>query len=272
MLSGGRPFAADSQAGLIAAILEHEAPPVSDRVPLAPASLDRIVQKCLAKHPDERWQTARDLKSELIWVREGREEVRRTRRSTVRPHVVACVATVDCGRRIPTLAGARRLRSCCGALPARRRHAQSPPCRSTLPPGVTLYIPINGTSIAIAPDGSRLAFIGVRAGLPSLFIHQLDTGKTDEVADTLNAATPMFSADSQWVAIRTGRNHQEGSGRRRPRWKPSAPGAAGQMAWLSDGRFVRGSGERIAYPSGFPDDDVLSRRWPRAKKATSRLS
>ncbi|HEU4891829.1 MAG TPA: serine/threonine-protein kinase, partial [Vicinamibacterales bacterium] len=43
MLTGGRPFAADSQAGLIAAILEHEAPPVSDRLPLVPASLDRIV-------------------------------------------------------------------------------------------------------------------------------------------------------------------------------------------------------------------------------------
>ena len=74
MLTGERPFAADSPAAVIAGILEHEAPPVSDRVPLAPASLDRIVQKCLAKNPDDRWQTARDLKSELIWVRDGREE------------------------------------------------------------------------------------------------------------------------------------------------------------------------------------------------------
>ena len=79
MLTGGRPFAADSQAGLIAAILEHDAPPVSERQPLAPVSLDRIVQKCLAKNPDDRWQTARDLKSELVWVREGREEGRRAR-------------------------------------------------------------------------------------------------------------------------------------------------------------------------------------------------
>ncbi len=83
MLTGGRPFAADSQAGLIAAILEHDAAPVSERQPLAPASLDRLVQKCLAKNPDDRWQTARDLKSELIWVREGREDVRRARAPVV---------------------------------------------------------------------------------------------------------------------------------------------------------------------------------------------
>src|SRR5262245_57154804 len=74
MLTGNRPFNADSQAGLIAAVLEHDAPPVSDRQPLTPANLDRIVQKCLAKNPDDRWQTARDLKSELAWVREGRQE------------------------------------------------------------------------------------------------------------------------------------------------------------------------------------------------------
>jgi serine/threonine protein kinase len=76
MLTGSRPFTADSQAGLIAAVLEHDAPPVSGRQPLTPASLDRIVQKCLAKNPDDRWQTARDLRSELVWVREGREQER----------------------------------------------------------------------------------------------------------------------------------------------------------------------------------------------------
>ena len=83
MLTGSRPFTADSQAALIAAVLEHDAPPVSDRQPLAPASLDRIVQKCLAKNPDDRWQTARDLKSELVWVRDGREDARRPRTPVV---------------------------------------------------------------------------------------------------------------------------------------------------------------------------------------------
>jgi serine/threonine protein kinase len=82
MLTGQRPFAADSQAALIAAILEHDPTPVSDVQPLASAGLDRIVRKCLVKNPDDRWQTARDLKSELVWMRDSREDSPRARTST----------------------------------------------------------------------------------------------------------------------------------------------------------------------------------------------
>jgi serine/threonine protein kinase len=198
MLTGTRPFSADSQAGLIAAVLEHDAPAISDRQPLTPAGLDRIVEKCLAKNPDDRWQTARDLKSELVWVGEGREDIRRARPSIVGPprrrawrqQITVAIPT------IAALALAVILWRVAGSVAPRTAVRLS----LNLPPGVTLFIPTNGTSIAIAPDGSRLAFIGVRAGLPSLYIHQWDTG-TEEVADTGNATSPMFSDDSQWVAF-----------------------------------------------------------------------
>ena len=58
MLTGARAFAADSQAGLIAAILEHDPPPLSTRQPLTPPALERVVETCLAKNPGERWQHA----------------------------------------------------------------------------------------------------------------------------------------------------------------------------------------------------------------------
>ena len=61
MLTGARAFAANSQAGLIAAILEHDPPPISTRQPLTPPALERVVQTCLAKNPGERWQHAQDL-------------------------------------------------------------------------------------------------------------------------------------------------------------------------------------------------------------------
>ncbi len=61
MLTGARAFAADSQAGLIAVILEHDPPPLSTRQPLTPPALERIVETCLAKNPGERWQHAQDL-------------------------------------------------------------------------------------------------------------------------------------------------------------------------------------------------------------------
>jgi eukaryotic-like serine/threonine-protein kinase len=71
MATGRRPFQASSHASLAAAILIHEPPPVSSLTPLAPATLDRIVRKCLAKNPDERWQSAHDLAAELRWIAEG---------------------------------------------------------------------------------------------------------------------------------------------------------------------------------------------------------
>jgi serine/threonine protein kinase len=68
MLTGKKAFEGKSQASLIAAILEHHPPPIAALQPLAPDALDRLVKKCLAKDPDERWQSAGDLTSELKWI------------------------------------------------------------------------------------------------------------------------------------------------------------------------------------------------------------
>ena len=57
MLTGKRAFDGDSATSVRAAILEHEPPPVSSLQPLVPPAVDDIVRRCLAKDPDERWQT-----------------------------------------------------------------------------------------------------------------------------------------------------------------------------------------------------------------------
>ena len=71
MLTGRRAFEGKSAASLIAAILEQEPPPVSKLQPVSPTALDRVVTTCLAKDPDDRWQSARDLGRELKWISEG---------------------------------------------------------------------------------------------------------------------------------------------------------------------------------------------------------
>jgi tetratricopeptide (TPR) repeat protein len=65
VLCGRRAFDADSRARVISAILRDEPPPISAHQPLVPASLDRVVRTCLAKQPDQRWQSAADLTREL---------------------------------------------------------------------------------------------------------------------------------------------------------------------------------------------------------------
>jgi serine/threonine protein kinase len=68
MLTAERPFEGHSLAGLFASILKDEPQGVSSIRPLVPVALDRVVQKCLAKDPDDRWQTARDLCDVLRWI------------------------------------------------------------------------------------------------------------------------------------------------------------------------------------------------------------
>jgi Tol biopolymer transport system component len=68
MATGQRAFQAEGQRNLIGAILDTQPPSLSARQPLVPPALDRVVHKCLAKDPDDRWQTMRDLLDELKWT------------------------------------------------------------------------------------------------------------------------------------------------------------------------------------------------------------
>src|SRR5262249_18283088 len=69
--TGRKAFEGDSKASLAAAILTAEPPPIMTVQPLTPAALDRVVIGCLAKDPEDRWQTARDLARELKWIAEA---------------------------------------------------------------------------------------------------------------------------------------------------------------------------------------------------------
>jgi eukaryotic-like serine/threonine-protein kinase len=71
MVTGKKAFEGKSQASLIAAILERAPVAVSTLRPLALAALDRVIRKSLAKEPDERWQSAKDLHDELRWIAES---------------------------------------------------------------------------------------------------------------------------------------------------------------------------------------------------------
>jgi serine/threonine-protein kinase len=61
MLTGTRPFPGETAASVIGAILKDAPPPLSARQPLAPRALDDVVRGCLAKDPDERWQSIGDV-------------------------------------------------------------------------------------------------------------------------------------------------------------------------------------------------------------------
>jgi serine/threonine protein kinase len=65
VVTGRKAFHANSQAGLIAQIMSADPEPLSKLVPRTPALLERIIRRCMAKDPAQRWQTARDLLTQL---------------------------------------------------------------------------------------------------------------------------------------------------------------------------------------------------------------
>jgi serine/threonine protein kinase len=69
MVTGTRAFEGESQASLIASIIKEQPRPMSEIVPLTPPALEHIVRRSLAKKPDERWQSAFDVKHQLEWIR-----------------------------------------------------------------------------------------------------------------------------------------------------------------------------------------------------------
>src|SRR5215471_9980648 len=71
MVSGRRAFEGKSQLSVLTGILEKDPGPVSQVQPTSPAALDHVVKTCLEKNPEDRFQTAQDVKLQLKWIEEG---------------------------------------------------------------------------------------------------------------------------------------------------------------------------------------------------------
>jgi len=205
MCTGKRAFEGKSGAGVVAAILEHHPVPISSLQSLAPAALDRVVTTCLAKNPDDRWQSARDLLRELKWIAEGRSSPDRVPESTTTTRRWLTNATLAWGIALLSVIGF------VAVLLMRTAPAPSFPSAPqaalrltvTLPDGARL---VHGAfpALALSPDGSRLAYVAERQGVPRLYLRQMDTFETREVPGSEGAATPFFSPDGQWVGFAGG--------------------------------------------------------------------
>jgi len=77
MLTGMRPFEGKSQISVASAILEKDPEPVSVTQPLTPPALENVIATCLAKNPDDRFQTAHDLRLQLKWIAGSGSQIRK---------------------------------------------------------------------------------------------------------------------------------------------------------------------------------------------------
>ena len=193
MATGRKAFEGKSQANLIAAILEREPPAISTLRPIAAPILDRIVATCLAKKPDDRWQSARDMLRELQWLKERREprsadSARRWARLALPWALLASVSLA-----LFALA----------VLYFRQRPNEWTVVRFQVP------LPATGTRWqdipAVSPTGRFVAFSHFTSdGKFGLWIHSLDSMTTRFMPGTAEGAfilfRPFWSPDDRFVA------------------------------------------------------------------------
>ena len=112
MATGRRAFEAASTASMIAGILERQPSPLGDLAGVAPPGFERVITRCLAKDPDERWQSVSDLGSELAWISEGGSQtalqVPAARRRVARPRLAWWLAAASAAVALAALAYALR--------------------------------------------------------------------------------------------------------------------------------------------------------------------
>jgi len=195
LLTGRKAFEGKTRAGLLGAILKDVPPPVSQFATGIPPGLDRLVQTCLAKEPDDRWQTARDVLRELKWLSDQPSAGLGTpaSRSPVAPGwpLAAIVAAAVSAAAVAIAATWALLRPAPVHRPIVRFLAQ--------PPGsVPLYVDGVATDMALAPDGSAIAFTaGVEAQLNVRPLAQPEPTPLDGIAGVRG---PFFSPDGKWIA------------------------------------------------------------------------
>jgi len=185
MLTGQRAFPGDSAASVIAGILEKQPARA-----VSPPAMNRVIERCLAKDPDDRWQSARDLMHELKWLAESKEET------------VAPAATAP--RRTWWIVAPLLALAAVGWMVALRKSSPEGPRFdfSILPPQDASFVfRINAGGLAISPDGRKLAFVAAREGNVQLYVRDLDSLEARVVQGSDGASLPFWSPDSRLIGF-----------------------------------------------------------------------
>jgi serine/threonine-protein kinase len=249
LITGKKAFEGKTAAGIIAAVLREIPVSMTALVPMTPPALDRIVHRCLEKDPDDRWQTARDLKHALEDLRLNEPAVARPlpragfwRWSLTAALVIAlgitAVLLYRATRPIPhTLV---RISSELTGGPDLVKAWR-------LDQNTIIVKPAPGTSLALSPDGTRIATsVQDVDGKARLATRELDQSRFVPLSGTENATSPFFSPDGQWIAF-----FAEGKLKKAPvqGGAPVTLSEAGNFAsgsWGDDGNIIAALDGRVA--------------------------
>jgi serine/threonine-protein kinase len=198
MLTGRQPFVGETISDVLAKVIERD-PDWSALPPTTPNSVRTLLRRCFEKDRRRRLDSAAMARIEIDEASrpQPREEhaavainSRKTRRGWPAWAAVALALTIGSAAVIATWAATRRPVT-----------VPSPLARFAiaLPTGEPLAFSINDRDLAIAPDGSRIAYAaGAQAQLMVRALDQLDATPLPGVT---NARAPFFSADGRWICF-----------------------------------------------------------------------
>ena len=193
MLTGKRAFAGKSQLSVASAILEKEPEALTASNPNTPPALDRAIRTCLAKDPEERWQSARDLASELRWMQQAGSQT----------GAAAVIGPRRGGRERWLWPAAALLALAAGLAAGKFLHPNSVTqelrVSVNLPAGISLE---TESALALSPDGRTLAFVGSGPdGLRRLWARTLNGQQPQSLNGTEDASYPFWSPDNRFIGF-----------------------------------------------------------------------
>jgi eukaryotic-like serine/threonine-protein kinase len=196
MTTGKRAFEGATQASLISSIMRDQPRAMNELAPLSPPGLDRLVRQCLAKDPDERWQSAGDVRRELEWIASGSS-------------AAAMPAITGGGRRrrvpwalIGPVAGAAiAITALVFAFGARGPRDSGGLARFMIasPAGTVFDVP---AETELSPDGRTMVFAAADSGGTSrLYLRTLENPEPRVVPGTEHASLPFWSPDGRQIGF-----------------------------------------------------------------------
>ena len=234
LITGKRAFEGKTASSVMAAVLATEPRKMTELVPMTPPTLEWVVQRCLEKEPDARWQSARDVALQLKWIGEHPEvpaAAGGSRASSRR----ALVAGLALGIGAAGIAGAIWLWLSSRATGATQSGSSaSVSLTLQLPPEAELLSSGLRPAIALSPDGRTVAFTALKGQEMAIYLRPLDRFEAVKVAGTEGGSGPFFSPDGRWIGFASdGQLKKIPVGGGAPIVICSAPSLRGS-AWLAD--------------------------------------
>ena len=203
MLTGRTAFEGKTPASLLGAILKDEPPPVSRLQPVTPVPLDRIISTCLAKDPDDRYQSARDLLRDLEWVASGSSDgaVAQPASGPAGSNRVAwLIAAVSTIALVVTAVTALRRGSEVSPVAGSMQFTIAPPDNTSFGGPADLGTG-TATQVSVSPDGQHVVFVARTQSVYQIWLRPVASQAAQALPGTEGGAFPFWSPDSRFIGF-----------------------------------------------------------------------